>query len=290
MNISRYHYPHPILGKEEDFPDGLIDVSFSVEKKDAIFSITYILEFNDNTIKELIKSGSAELICEVTCSSTFFRKCFFSNDCAFEGIEFTIDEKYLRGNVEFIFLIVAKNDIPNYLPGSDNGVFTQRTYWIQKGELLGFLGSYRKNIDIKVENLSDYIKIVESEIVESLQYDYNENFIKVVIPKEYFKKAEYLSNGETFRNILISTHIAPAIQNALFHFVNRNEDDFRHNEKTWYKFLKLQVTEFTDSDESSLEHENVVGLTERILNDHSIKIIEILDEFIHQYEEKNIDE
>jgi hypothetical protein len=293
MNISRYHYPHPVLGKEEDYPDGITEAEFKINKANGQFAIEYRVEYTDRKIKALIDEGSAELICEVNCSSTFFRKCFRSEKLATsekpasDGIDFRIKDELLRGQVEFLFLIVATRDIPDYSPDSRRGMFGDRKFWIQKGELLAFLGNQNKNIDLSGDTADQYIKITPSDTAESVDYDFTEDFIKIVIPRVYYLKIEQLKGDESFRKTLISTHISPAIQNALCHFLKGQGEGYSYSEKQWYLFLKDQVLNYTASEEASLDLEDLAPLTEEILKNQSLTVIDTLQEVFQETEEND---
>jgi hypothetical protein len=78
MKVSGYSFPHPVLGLGDDI-DGYCDASFLIDYDDAnkyIITVNYVLD--NATLSMLLSEKKTKYVCEISCSTTIFRKCFES--------------------------------------------------------------------------------------------------------------------------------------------------------------------------------------------------------------------
>ena len=78
MRVSGHSFPHPVLGLGDDI-DGNCDAKYLIDYEDTDkYKITVNYVLNNSTLSGLISEKKAEYVCEISCSTTIFRKCFES--------------------------------------------------------------------------------------------------------------------------------------------------------------------------------------------------------------------
>jgi hypothetical protein len=278
MNISKYNYPHPIYGKSGNFNTLIPDFIPTIEFDDSYHIIKIKVEIKSRSINGLISTGKAKLFCEVTCSSTFYRKCFISNNENNYEIEIKIHKSQLRNKVEILTLIIATKSIHEYHPHEVNLFFSEKYYDIEYGDVIAFLGNFYRNVDMHSSETKDFIKIIKDDDANILKFDFNDDYIKIRVPADQFNQLVRIKNDERFSNILISSFVVPGLHGALSHFLNMYDEDNIISNRQWYQFLEYKIQSIYGSDESIITINQISELIEEILKDSSKRLIHSLIE------------
>ena len=112
MKINDLSFPYPVLGIGDDILPKPTFIDEPQVKSDTInYIFTVDFDMTNPTIQQIVDSSSAIYLCEVTCSSTLYRKSFRSQSTHFEII---IPKTHLGGRVDFQFTITVKESIKSY--------------------------------------------------------------------------------------------------------------------------------------------------------------------------------
>lgn len=217
MKFKGYNFPHPIL-----LIDSFNPIVAPLNSGINISSPILDLEILNIETKELLQSNRAEIICEIQCSDTFFRKIEFSHsDMSFN---FTIDNSLFRNKIDFDFLIVVKNEINDFFIG-------KRKYFLESGDVIASLG--KCTYGGGNGTISSLIKFNENLDNNEVRYDLENHHITIGIPTIEFEKIRRLKNNSNFGKIFISSIFQP----ALFYVCSFLEDE-TYDDKEWSEFLK----------------------------------------------------
>src|SRR5690606_21949256 len=113
-NFNNISFPHPVLGVANDILSEikLIDTNdVSINPNNHSYEIKVKFSFDDDVLTQMVQEGKAEFICEATCSNTLYREIIRSEK---SKIKFEIPRKQVKGRVEFVCLLVAKENIDSY--------------------------------------------------------------------------------------------------------------------------------------------------------------------------------
>ena len=108
MKLSNVTFPHPVLGlyrtgnpdSEENDIQGRFDVETTIEQFDVLRVQNRFKLRQAKDIEALVRSGVLAFACEVTCSKTFYRHIYLS-DQEQQSIEIRFED--LRESVNFEF-------------------------------------------------------------------------------------------------------------------------------------------------------------------------------------------
>src|SRR5690554_4111639 len=108
MKFNDISFPHPVLGVGDainsDIELGIPEIKSSGD----IYDISLKPRQDNYDLRQLLETGKAEFLCEATCSNTLYRISITSKT---NKIEFSIPKKAVKGRVEFLCLLVTKENI-----------------------------------------------------------------------------------------------------------------------------------------------------------------------------------
>lgn len=249
MNIAGFHFPHPILGKPGDYqvsPLTMTNYNF-IDKSDS-HRFEFSSELNDDYLLDLLGKKQIEMVCEVNCTHTFYRRIFksFSTKLAFE-----IPYNDLRKKVELQLFLIANERVDQFKSPNISKKFSDQSFIVEKGDLLGILEQQVLNVDMGSGQVSDIIMVTQHEEDEyhGVRYFLNNDYIQVKLHQNQFELLKTIHNNPEFSDIIISSLLIPAFSFACAHI---NEDDEnKYGERKWFETLKEKAldlcgTEYLD--------------------------------------------
>src|SRR5690554_6922881 len=153
MNFNNISFPHPVLGVANEVSSEIkmIDTEdVSINPNNHNYEVKVKYTFDDEVLKQMVEDGKAEFICEATCSNTLYREIIRSEK---PKIAFEIPRKQVKGRVEFVCLLVAKENIESYSNANFHSDYNGFSFEIEQGEVLAYFGDFSFNADIKYEKL-----------------------------------------------------------------------------------------------------------------------------------------
>ncbi len=282
MKFNDISFPHPVLGLE-DAIFGSVDLGNpEINSLQDVYEIKINCKHDNTDLKTLLVEDKAEFLFEVTCTNTLFRKLFLSNK---SRIEFEIPKKEVKGKVEFICLLVTKENISDYSNTQAHPDYNEYTFDLDQGDILAYFGKFSFNADIKYEKLkavSSFMEIVENEDLKFTNVDLKKNKIEIQLPTETYNiyRSDFISQEVKFVPVFHSSIVLNALLTALY-----NLDE--HKDYLWAKVIDYRLkkeTQFRLLDIA--EKENIPEIAQRLLGNPFKRLLEGLNVIIDSENEE----
>lgn len=150
MNLNNITFPYPVLGSFDDILPAPKepDVELSQDKSDYHFIVK--LSYQNQEIEDLVNEDYADYVCEVSCDTTKYRRCFTGKSLEFQ---INIPRKNVAGRINFACTITLKKPLFNYTNSGFHADYSGHTFDMEPGDLLGILGQFYYIADIKYDKL-----------------------------------------------------------------------------------------------------------------------------------------
>lgn len=269
MKINDLSFPYPVLGIGDDIlPKPTFKGEPKVESNTVNYTFTVDFDMVNPTIRQIVSSGSATYLCEVTCSSTLFRKSFRSQTTHFEIV---IPKTHLGGRVDFQFTITVTEPIKSYTNPQFHEDYKGFSFDLEPGDLLGFLGEFSYDVDIKYDKLKSvgtFMQITEGPTLKLARFNLGGDKIDIQLPTTlYLQYRHSIMGNMRLANIIHSSIVFNALVTALLDIQN-------FGNTLWARTIKYRFdTEATFEDLreqnalEDLETDAVIELAQRLLSD-----------------------
>lgn len=285
MNFNNISFPHPVLGVANDILSEIKRIDkddIEINPSDVSYEIKIKYSFDDEELKQLVKNGKAEFICEATCSNTLYREIIRSEK---PKIAFEIPRKQVKGRVEFVCLLVAKENIESYSNANFHQDYNGFSFEIEQGEVLAYFGDFSFNADIRYEKLkavSSFMEIVPNEELIYTHVDLKKSKIEIQLPIETYKlyQGDFISQEVKFAPIFHSSIVLNALLTALYNFEE-------HKDYLWAKVIDYRLkNEKQFQDVNFDEKENIPEIAQMLLGNPFKRLLEGLNVIIESENEE----
>lgn len=245
MRPSETSFPYPVLGDQNaipgEIPEATVIDNIPLKEQIAIpYRWTFDVSIKNQDILNLIADGKAKYMCEVTCTATLLRKCFFSLT---PKIEVSIDRKEVNKRVDFALYVVATQHIPAY----DNTAATEdyrelAPFDLDAGSPLAIVKSYHWDADLCYEDLTSLrsiLQIMKNESNPNEEYvtlDLEHDYIKILLPPQQYDVFLGKSQSQTFSELFKSSIVLYALQSALMSL--QDNEPTRRWERALVEYIK----------------------------------------------------
>jgi hypothetical protein len=262
MKLTDVSFPHPVLGVD-DSVNSTIEFEPTITSNIDSYTISIICEHDNDDLASLITCGQAELFCEVTCSSTLYRKVF--TDQANE-IVFDIPKKQVKGKVSFSCLLVTKQPLAAYQNSMSHPDYDGFIFELDRGEVLARFGEFSFSADINYEKLkavSSFMEVVENndEKAEYTNFDLSKGKIEIQLPSTDYRlfASDSISKEQKFASIFHSSIVLNALLSALYNLET-------YQEMAWAQVIKYRLKNEDQFQNISVEEkENIPEIAQRLL-------------------------
>lgn len=278
MKFNNISLPYPVLGNNDDVYPLL--GSDSIKMADPVKTATeYVFHVElvqrNKNIADLVTSGKAEYACEITCNTTFLRRCIHSDLPCFD---IHLSRKEVNGRINFNCFIAVKEVICNYSNEDFNEDYHGFSFDLEPGDLLAVFPSSFYNINVKFDKLfaaGSFMQIVEAANgIEKTWFNLDEDKILIEMPHELFEK--YIQIGNAFSEVIHSSIVHNALVYALC-----NLADYAESGKVWADSLmqRLQEPQFQQYDPDTLKNDMtmVYRLADELLQDPYKRLLDSLE-------------
>lgn len=150
MNLNNITFPYPVLGSFDDIlpTPAEPEVEITQDKTDYHFIIK--LGYHNDAIKRLVENDYADYVCEVSCDMTKYLRCFKGKLLYFQ---IDIPRKSVAGRINFSCTITLKRNVDSYTNPGFHPDYNGQSFDMEPGDLLGILGQFYYNADIKYDKL-----------------------------------------------------------------------------------------------------------------------------------------
>ena len=273
MKFNNLSFPHPVLGIG-DAVDGISD--FLNDPSISVSADSYKIEVECNLVntdlEALVGESKAEFLCEATCTNTIFRNSYKSSS---SRIEFEIPKKSVRGKVEFICLLVLKQELSEYTNQDANSDYDGFKFDLDEGDILAVVGEFTFDADIKYEKLkavSSFMEVVENTESEYTNIDLKKPKIEIQLPTIDYDiyKSSAIAQESKYAAIFHSSVVLNALLIALYSL--EEYDDY-----SWAKALKYRLDSEDQFKELTVdEKENIPEIAQRLLGNPFSRLLNAL--------------
>lgn len=255
MKFKGYNFPHPIE-IYNDFNPHILENSAGVAIKSEKFNLSE-LSFS---IQNFIQNNKADVICEIQCSDTFFRKIeLISHNYQFD---FIIDKNLYRNKIEFEFSIVSKENSTDY-------EIDGRKYYLENGDVICSLGKF--SFGGGDGTIASLLKFNENKDNDEIRYNLENHYVTIELPIKIFEKLRILKNNPNFSKIFISSIFQPSLI-----YICSFLDDDTYEGKEWFDFLRQKWNLLNENSEFP-EKKEIPNFVQTLLNNPLFSLIDTLE-------------
>lgn len=285
MNFNNISFPHPVLGVANEVSSEIKRIEkddISINPNNHSYEVKVKYTFDDEVLKQMVQDDKAEFICEATCSNTLYREIIRSEK---PKIVFEIPRKQVKGRVEFVCLLVAKENIDSYSNINFHSDYNGFSFEIEQGEVLAYFGDFWFNADIKYEKLkavSSFMEIVPNEELTYTHVDLKKSKIEIQLPTETYKlyQSEFISQEVKFAPVFHSSIVLNALLTALYNFEE-------HKDYLWAKVIGYRLkTEKQFKEVNFDEKENIPEIAQMLLGNPFKRLLEGLNVIVESENEE----
>lgn len=284
MRFNDISFPHPVLGIGDAINSNIELVATEIKSSADVYEISIKLKQDNVDLVNLLAIGKAEYLCEVTCTNTLFRKSITSDS---NEIEFLVSKKAVKGRVEFLCLLVAKENIKEYSNSESHSDYNGYSFDLGVGDILAYFGEFSFNADIiyeKLKAVSSFMEIVENSDLTYTNIDLKKSKIQVELPSEAYKlfQSDSISREPKFSPVFHSSIVLNALLTALYNFEE-------HRDYLWAQVIDYRLKNDRQLKNISIEEkENIPEIAQRLLGNPFNRLLEGLNEIVESanlYEE-----
>lgn len=236
MKINNLSFPYPVLGIGDDIsPEPGFASDPKLSKSAGKYTFEVSLDMRNQDIARQVEIGNASYVCEVECSRTLLRKCFFSKKPYFK---FSLEKNILAERVSFQFTIVATKEIPEYCNRECHEDYAGYTFDLEPGDLLAFIGQFSYDVDIKYDKLKSvgsFMQITEGKMDKLPRFLLGGDKIDIKLPSDMYERYRTSIKGNRqFSQIIHSSIVFNALVSALLYYDSNKET-------LWARTLKYRI-------------------------------------------------
>lgn len=246
MNLNNITFPYPVLGSYDDILPAPSSPEIEITQDKYFYFFNIKLGYDNAEIEDIVNGDYADYVCEVTCDMTKYRRCFKSKSLHFE---LHIPRKSVAGRINFACTITLKKDYQNYTNKGFHPDYLGHSFDMEPGDILGILGQFYYNADIKYDKLKavgTFMEINETDDVlpsTILDKDKIELRLPTVLYNQYKDNPAVNSKADVLH--------ASVVLNSLMYALCRIE---RYMGKKWAETIiyridtEPELDEFRDQD------------------------------------------
>lgn len=235
MKINNLSFPYPVLGIGDDVEPRPSILRADISKTARTFKFDVDLDMQNHDIAAHIANGNAKYACEVECSGTLFRKCYFSDEPHFH---LELNRTELAGRVTFQVSVVVIKSIKDYYNSNFHEDYFGFYFDLEPGDLLAFIGQFNYDADIKYDKLrsvGSFMQITEGKMEKMPKFDLGGDKINIKLPTAMYNQyKESILGNKQFSTIIHSSLVLNALVTALL-YINEND------ETLWARTLKYRI-------------------------------------------------
>ncbi len=276
MKLIDVSFPHPVLGIDDSI-NSTIEFKPTIASNIDSYTISIICTHNNDDLASLVACGQAEFFCEITCSSTLYRKVFTSHS---NELVFAIPKKHVKGKVSFICLMVTNQPLAAYQNSRCHPDYHGFIFELDRGEILARFGEFSFNADInyqKLKAVSSFMEVVENKDEKAVytNLDLSKEKIEIQLPSMDYRlfASDSISKEQKFASIFHSSIVLNALLSALY-----NLDAYQ--EMAWAQVIKYRVKNEEQFQSISIEEkENIPEIAQRLLGNPFNRLLSELYDF-----------
>lgn len=150
MNLNNITFPYPVLGSFDDILPAPQEPVIEVTTDKVNYHFDIVLNYENKDIERLVVNDFADIVCEITCETTKFRKCHTSKST---HLEIDVPRRSVVGKIVFSCTITAKKNIFRYVNSGFHYDYDGHHFNMEPGDLLAIFTPFYYFADIKYDKL-----------------------------------------------------------------------------------------------------------------------------------------
>lgn len=237
MKFNNRHFPHPVLGIEDDVLGEFgAEITYKSDKDFIILTPTF--KIAEDYILKLITEGKAFFVLQVYCRGTMFREVFNTKSTLPDPIK--ISSVKLAGEVEVHFFICALEPIPKYFSKNFNQEYNKTAFEVDYSDILAYGGKAKfiaNKSPEELRSISSIIRVRKSPKKSHPMYnEYEGEKIEIMLCEEDYQNYQLTLRNRIFTNIIHSSIVLPALIDALYFMDKPEAKDVET--RRWFKMLQ----------------------------------------------------
>lgn len=239
-------YSHPVItyycgNSVTDYTNSKFnaDLKLELDNEKGEVVINYNIELTNSTIDELIKNGEATFVLKVESAETYFSEIFrFRNNSG----SIRLNSSLFNGKVDIEPSIVALSNIKNFRSSDFNEDYEDRAFNIPVGSQIGLGKTKSTFIELEPLDLRSLVIAKESSSLDPLnvRYDFENNFIYVLMGSEFFKLWNVAKSQDQVRPYIFYAIFKDCLYFALEHYRQSLAEE--HQGVDWVKSLQKELS------------------------------------------------
>ena len=240
MKAKNISYPYPVVGNEDDVPNGVFKIAQFKHalRKDKI-ACKVKFELKNKVLQDLIADKKAAFTVEIECNSTFYRTLAKTFD---REIEFSLEATRVREMIGASFYVRAIKPMTDYLPDGSHPDYKGLSFDISPGDVLA-VGGYtsfvaEKDFDPLRPSVSSFITIDGRKDKRGpmvVEYSDHEKII-IKLSQEDWGNYKLIKGRKPYVSVLHAGIVLPVLADAIS-LVQKGDDETKGN----YWFQRLEV-------------------------------------------------
>lgn len=247
MRIKNKLFPYPVLHNEQE-KSNYLESSFKLSLTQEYGDNLYVLKdlcviYENKELKQLVEDGYAKCVCIVECALCMFRKTFEISEKP-QTIQINLFD--LNSKIEISAFMYATKKIKKFVSEKFEDFYKGFQFEIEPNSIIAIDNGLNQRIEYvdKNEKKKSSIFVIVTDADEdsrTSKWTYDENLIKISVPKLQHSEYESIKSVPTYRNAFLSTFAVTPLSFILFDFI-KSERQVAELEYE-YKWFKA----FTDS-------------------------------------------
>lgn len=258
-------YPYPVLSEQlDDYIDNTFNVNMTIDQGIDVFTIKASVNITNSDMLKNIRLKNANVYMHVECSTTKYRDSFVIDN--FDNYITSIDDSFLNGTVEVIFLIIASKEMRDFSSESLNGYYRQQTYDIPKSSMIGYSASHVFTVNKMLDSNGEIpsIFIVSQSSSNLMKIELNNEKIIIYLPQSSYETYEQMKSIHVkIKQLLIN------VGTLIYVFDELKKTPEDYEQFIWYIVIDENIRKLGQGFE-----EGVKG--EKFLNTPSVEITQLI--------------
>lgn len=238
MQIRNRLFSYPVYSNSvDDYKVNSFSFDYEVESNEEMLNIKYKVNLANKYVLNQLQTNIINLTLLVECAKTAYRNLFVLQD--FNGTV-SIPASALSAKVELCCLLLANKD---FIINSKNGIsddYSNNTFEIKRGYIVGFDNSYSfivdkdKEDDAKASSILSVVKKLDLEDYMDVDLD-NDNKIKIQLGDEMYQRFVQLQ-GQDKLPVVHSMIVLPTLVFAIDQLKD-SEARNTYQDYYWYRCI-----------------------------------------------------
>lgn len=288
MRIKNKLFPYPVLHQDINF-NNYDNSSYELVCNVRYEAEFYILDdlkvvFKNDELQKLYEDGFVKCVCIVECPLCMYRKTI---ELSQEAKIVKLNLFDLNGKIEISSFMYASKKINKFYSEDFEKFYEGHDFSIDEFSLLAIDNGFKQRLEYQDKNdtkkAAIFVMISDlDEEARTSKWTYDENLIKISIPKLQHSEYEALKFEPLYKNALLSTFAVTPLSFILFDFVTSErqiadlECDYKWFRAVMQAYERVFNSKLTDAEFLKLDNVKIYEIVQEIFE---YCVVDAIDDF-----------